>query len=309
LTRGPRRITLGAGRLTGRFGVAVPPGIAVVDTMIGLPNVQRRDWYDSMSTVLRDEGSKTFQHPAGYMFTTTPTLGREPDSIDRLLLEMDRFGIERGLLPVTLTDELHVRAISEHPDRLFGSLEVDPNGGQEAIRTLQSAVRDHGIVAAQFFPAGKNPPVPINDRRAYPIYAKCVELDIPVFVQGGVPGPRVPAESQYPGFADDVCYDFPELRLVLRHGCEPWVDLTVNLLLKWPNLYYSTTAFAPKHYPAAIVRFANSRGADKVIFGGYYPWGFELERIFMELEGVAFKEDVWPKFLRDNAMRVLNLLR
>jgi uncharacterized protein len=287
----------------------MPPGIAVVDTMIGLPNVERRDWYDSMSVVLRDEGSKTFQHPAGYMFTTTPALRREPDSIDRLLLEMDRFGIERGLLPVTLTDELHVRAISEHPDRLYGSLEVDPNGGQEAIRTLERAVRDHGIVAAQFFPAGKNPPVPINDRRAYPIYAKCVALDIPVFVQGGVPGPRVPAESQYPGFADDVCYDFPELRLVLRHGCEPWVDLTVKLLLKWPNLYYSTTAFAPKHYPTAIVRFANSRGADKVIFGGYYPWGFELERIFGELEGVGFKEDVWPKFLRDNAIRVLKLLR
>jgi predicted TIM-barrel fold metal-dependent hydrolase len=293
----------------GRYGVAVPRGIAVVDTMIGLPNVERRDWYDSMSVVLRDEGSKTFQHPAGYMFRTTPTLRREPDSIDRLLLEMDRFGIERGLLPVTLTDELHVRAISEHPDRLYGSLEVDPNGGQEAIRTLERAVRDHGIVAAQFFPAGKNPPVPINDRRAYPVYAKCVELDIPVFVQGGVPGPRVPAESQYPGFADDVCYDFPELRLVLRHGCEPWVDLTVKLLLKWPNLYYSTTAFAPKHYPTAIVRFANSRGADKVIFGGYYPWGFELERIFGELEGVGFKEDVWPKFLRDNAIRVLKLLR
>ncbi|HEV3449922.1 MAG TPA: amidohydrolase family protein, partial [Acidimicrobiia bacterium] len=204
----------------------MPRGIAVVDTMIGLPNVERRDWYDSMSVVLRDEGSKTFEHPAGYMFRTTPTLRREPDSIDRLLLEMDRFGIERGLLPVTLTDELHVRAISEHPDRLYGSLEVDPNGGQESIRALERAVRDHGIVAAQFFPAGKNPPVPINDRRAYPVYAKCVELDIPVFVQGGVPGPRVPAESQYPGFADDVCYDFPELRLVLRHGCEPWVDLT-----------------------------------------------------------------------------------
>jgi hypothetical protein len=277
--------------------------------MIGLPNVERRDWYDSMSVVLRDEGSKTFEHPAGYMFRTTPTLRREPDSIDRLLLEMDRFGIERGLLPVTLTDELHVRAISEHPDRLYGSLEVDPNGGQESIRALERAVRDHGIVAAQFFPAGKNPPVPINDRRAYPVYAKCVELDIPVFVQGGVPGPRVPAESQYPGFADDVCYDFPELRLVLRHGCEPWVDLTIKLLLKWPNLYYSTTAFAPKHYPRAIVRFANSRGADKVIFGGYYPWGFELERIFGELEGVGFKEDVWPRFLRDNAIRVLKLLR
>jgi predicted TIM-barrel fold metal-dependent hydrolase len=269
--------------------MAVPTGIRIIDTMIGLPSVERRD-----------------EHPASYMFKETPTMQREPDSIDRLLAEMDRFGIERGLVPVTLTDELHVRAITEHPKRLFGSVELDPNR-PDAVRELESAVREHGVIAAQFFPAGKTPPVPINDPRAYPIYAKCVELDIPVFVQGGVPGPRVPMASQYPGLVDEVCYDFPELRFVFRHGCEPWVDLTVKLLLKWPNLFYSTTAFAPKHYPDAIVRYANSRGADKIIYGGYYPWGFELARIFEELDDVAFDDEVWPKFLRDNAARVLNL--
>ncbi len=35
----------------------------------------------------------------------------------------------------------------------------------------------------------------------------------------------------------------------------------VKLMLKWPNLYYSTSAFAPKHYPKAIIDYANSRGA------------------------------------------------
>ena len=287
--------------------MAVPPGIGVIDTMIGLPSVERRDWYESMAPILRDEGSKTFEHPAGYMFKDTPKLEREPDSIDVLLHLMDRYAIEKGLVPVTLTDELHVRALAEHSDRLFGSVELDPNRGVEAVRELDRAVRDHKVIAAQFFPAGKNPAVPINGKLAYPIYAKCVELDIPVFVQGGVPGPRVRMDSQYPGLVDEVCYDFPDLRFVFRHGCEPWVDLTVKLLLKWPNLYYSTTAFAPKYYPEAIVRFANTRGADKVMYGGYYPWGFELERIFTELESVGFKDDVWPKFLRDNAARVLKL--
>jgi uncharacterized protein len=293
--------------LGGDGAMGVPTGIGVIDTMIGLPSVERREWYDSMSAILHDTGSEVFQHPAGYMFKEIPTVRREPDSIDYLLHEMDRFGIERGLLPVTLTDELHVRAISEHPERLLGSFEVDPNRGAQTVRELEAAVVDHGVRAAQFFPAGKNPSVPINDRRAYPVYVKCIELDIPMFVQGGVPGPRVPMDAQYPGLADDVCYDLPELRLVFRHGCEPWVDLTVKLLLKWPNLYYSPTAIAPRYYPEALVRFANSRGADKVIYGGYYPWGFELERVFRELDGVAFDDDVWRKFMRDNAARVLRL--
>jgi uncharacterized protein len=287
--------------------MAVPPGVAVIDTMIGLPSVDRRSWQKEMAPILRDEGSKEFDHPAGYMFKDTPTQTREPDSIDHLLAEMDKYGVERGLVPVDLTDELHVRAITEHPDRLYGSVEVDPNRGVEALRELDRAVRDHGVIAAHFFPAGKNPAVAINSKLAYPLYAKCVELDIPVFVQAGVPGPRVRMDSQYPGLVDEVCFDFPDLRFVFRHGCEPWVDLAVKLLLKWPNLYYSTTAFAPKYYPKAIVDFANTRGADKIIFGGYYPWGFELERIFRELDDVGFHDDVWPKFLRENAARVLQI--
>jgi predicted TIM-barrel fold metal-dependent hydrolase len=287
--------------------VGVPADIAVIDTMIGLPMVDRLEWQQTMAAVLRDQGSRGFTHPAGYMYKHTPEVPRDADSIDRLLFEMDRFGIERGLVPVDLADHLHVRALRDHSDRLLGSLEVDPNRGVDATRDLQRAVEDHGIVAAQFFPAGKNPPVPINSKYAYLVYAKCVELDIPVFVQGGVPGPRVPFASQDPGLVDEVCYDFPDLRFVFRHGCEPWVDLTVKLLLKWPNLYYSTTAIAPKYYAPAIVAFANTRGADKVVYGGYYPWGLELERIFGELEGVPFRDHVWPKFLHDNAARVLGL--
>ena len=106
---------------------------------------------------------------------------------------------------------------------------------------------------------------------------------------------------------DQVMYDFPELVFVTRHGCEPWEDLAIKLMLKWPNLYYSTSAFAPKHYPEAIVRYANTRGADKIIYAGYFPMGLSLERIMTDMKSVPFKDGVWSKFLRDNARRVLKL--
>ena len=76
---------------------------------------------------------------------------------------------------------------------------------------------------------------------------------------------------------DEVCYNFPELKFVMRHGGEPWDELAVKLMLKWPNLYYSTSAFAPRHYPESIIRYLNTRGADKVMYAGYYPQGLTLE--------------------------------
>ena len=81
----------------------------------------------------------------------------------------------------------------------------------------------------------------------------------------------------------------------------------VKLMLKWPNLYYSTSAFAPKHYPKAIIDYANTRGSDKIIYAGYYPMGLSLDRIFSELPNVGLNDDVWPKFLRTNALRVLGM--
>jgi hypothetical protein len=106
---------------------------------------------------------------------------------------------------------------------------------------------------------------------------------------------------------DQVCYDFPDLRIVMRHGAEPWEELAVKLMLKWPGLHYMTSAFAPKYYPKAIIDYANTRGADKIMYAGYFPMALTLERIFTELADVPFRDHVWPKFLRDNAVQVLKL--
>ena len=166
---------------------------------------------------------------------------------------------------------------------------------------------EFGVRSFGAFNSGYNPQVGINDAKMYPIYAKCVELDVPIFSCVGVPGPRFPMWPQHMELVDQVMYDFPELVFVTRHGCEPWEDLAVKLMLKWPNLYYSTSAFAPKFYPKAIVDYANTRGADKIIYAGYFPMGLSLERIMTDMDKVPFKAEVWPKFLSENARRILKL--
>ena len=289
----------------------MPSDVGVIDLMIAPPFRDAKRTYQFLRANLRDrESLDDFEFPAQYMFKDVPHPEAGDDSVRFLLEQMDRFGIEKGMLGVSFAEERSadsLRAVRTHPDRFFGSLEVDPNRGMDAVRDLQRAVEELGVKAATAFPAGLNPQVPINDAKFYPLYAKCVELDIPICVCAGVPGPRVPFAPQYVGLIDEVCWYFPELKFVTRHGCEPWADLAVKLLLKWPNLYYSTSAFAPRYYPEAVVEFANTRGADKVMYAGYYPMGLSLDRIFKEMPDVPFRDHVWPKFLRENAMRVFKL--
>jgi uncharacterized protein len=291
-----------------------PFDIGIIDTMIGFPAADMKQLYAFITRQTKDrESREDFEFPAEYMFKDSPDkrLGKEVagdqglDPVGVTLREMDLWGVEKGLVGVH--GESGERAVRLHPDRFVPSISVDANEGMEAVRAIVRAHETWGVRAVGMFPAGMLPQVPINDRKMYPIYAKCVELAIPVFVCAGIPGPRVRFACQHVELIDEVCFDFPELVFVTRHGCEPWTDLAVKLMLKWPNLHYSTSAFAPRYYPKAIVDYANTRGADRIIYAGYFPMGLSLERIMTELPGVDFKDEVWPKFLRHNAARILGL--
>jgi len=293
--------------LTYHQKMTMPTDIGIIDTMVGFPKRDRREIYKFLDPHLKDKESKEeFTFPAQYMFKDIPAdVEDNVDPVAVVLDNLDRFGVERAMVGVRKEREESIRALKEHPDRFIGSVEVDPNQGMDGVRYLTEMVETYGVRAATTFPAGVQ--VPINDKRYYPLYAKCVELDIPIFVCAGIPGPRVPFDPQRVELIDEVCYFFPELTFVMRHGAEPWTELAVKLMLKWPNLYYSTSAFAPKHYNRNIIDYANTRGADKIIYAGYFPAGLTYDRIWSDMPNVAFKDEVWPKFLRENARKVLKL--
>ncbi len=281
--------------------------IRVIDLMMAIPGESTADWYASFKPLLMDRESRDmFNMPAQYMFRDIPKIGPQENYADYVVAQMNKYNIGTALIGLDESpagDDVRRR----YPDRFMYEIAVNPNLGMDEVRRIRRLHKEYGIKAVSFFPAGTHPQVPINDKRVYPIYATCVELQLPVLVNVGVPGPRVPMAVQHVELVDEVCWFFPELVFIMRHGAEPWEDLAVKLMLKYPNLYYSTSAFAPKHYPQAIVDFANTRGADKILYAGYFPIGLSLERIFRDLPNVPFKPEVWPKFLRENAARLFKL--
>ena len=286
--------------------MAGPVGLPVIDTMMGFPH-EGSAQYDFIRKQTKDRESKEdFEFPVEYMFKDVPQGLSTDDPVSLVLQQMDRFGIEKAMIGVG--EDSAQQALKMFPDRFVpsGAL-VDPNDVMGSVNAIRRDYEQFGIRATSVFPAGTFPQVAIDDPKMYPVYATCVELGIPIFVCAGIPGPRIPFAPQEVSRIDIVMFDFPDLVFVTRHGCEPWEDLAVKLMLKWPNLYYSTSAFAPKYYPKAIIDYANSRGADKVLYAGYFPMGLSLERIFSELPNVALKDEVWPKFLYGNAARILGL--
>ena len=59
--------------------------------------------------------------------------------------------------------------------------------------------------------------------------------------------------------------------LIMAHGADPWWGEAIRLLLKYPNLYMMTSAYAPKYLPAELIQFMNTRGTQKVLFASDHP--------------------------------------
>lgn len=288
--------------------MGMPTDIKIVDCMLGIPNAEdRSDWFAAFRPLIKDAQTlEQFSMPAQYMFKDVPTTGNPGDFVKWTVEQMDRFNVEKALVGWN-DDDNSRRAKELYPDRFFFDVPCDPNKGVDEVRRIKRLHSEVGISAISVFPSGTLPQVAINHKYMFPLYTAAAELGIPICLNVGIPGPRIPMETQKVEHLDEVCWFFPDLKIVMRHGAEPWEALAVKLMLKWPNLYYSTSAFAPKHYPKAIIDYANTRGADKIIYAGYFPMGLSLDRIFADMPHVPFKDEVWPKFLRENAMKVFGL--
>jgi predicted TIM-barrel fold metal-dependent hydrolase len=222
----------------------------------------------------------------------------------QLLGEMDACGVERAILTIQLAEpSRHVLSfVDRHPERFALSVSgVDLLQPMPSLWRLEQFVRDHPVarvlVAPSFWGDGRYPP---GDAIYYPLYAKCVELDLPLAVNTGIPGPPLPAQAQHPIHLDRVCLRFPELRLCMAHGADPWWGVAIRLMIKYRNLYLMTSAWSPRHLPAELIHFMNTRGQDKVLFASDAPV-LSMTRCLREAAELDLRPGVLDKYLYANA--------
>jgi len=105
---------------------------------------------------------------------------------------------------------------------------------------------------------------------------------------------------------DAVACDFPELKIIGIHIGIPWHDEMIAMAWKHPNVFIGADAHSPRYWPASFVRYADSYGQDKVIFGTDFPV-LDFARARREIDALGLKPEARRKLLRDNALRVYRL--
>ncbi|MBO6636633.1 MAG: amidohydrolase [Roseitalea sp.] len=241
-------------------------------------------------------------------------------SMPDYIRKMDRAGIDRSLLIAVRAGDLNVKGSFEityqrifdicqaYPDRFSGLAGIDPFRGMDGIYELEHAVRTMGFVGAHLYPHWFG--LPPNDRRYYPYYSKCCELDIPIMMQVGhnlvySRERRLPSVGR-PITLDEVAIDFPELKLIGIHIGIPWTDEMISMAWKHDNVFIGVDAYAPKHWPQQLVHYLNTYGRHKVLFGTDWPV-IDPERAIREIDDLDLRAESRQMLLRDNALKVFRL--
>jgi predicted TIM-barrel fold metal-dependent hydrolase len=220
-----------------------------------------------------------------------------------LLEAMDEHGVERAVLDFNIDrpSQHTLKVIEAAPERLSLSLRVDPRGIMTAVRRVREAHRNLPVVAAKVVPFLQD--LPPSHASHYPLYAECVDLGIPIQINTGVPGPPLPSACQDPIHLDRVCFDFPDLAVVMAHGADPWWELAIRLMIKWPRLHLQTSAYRPRYLPPELLHFMRTRGQDRIMFSSDHPL-LDIGRCVGDLEGLDLPPEALDAYAYGNAQRV-----
>ncbi len=238
-------------------------------------------------------------------------------SAEDMIAEMDAADVEVAVFSAFHYGDLaimpneHVAAhVRRYPKRFVGAGTVDPRRRpMDVLREIEHLVHDLGIRILRLEPYAYGDGMtgaPPNAKMYWPVYAKCCELGVPICIQVGHTGPRLPSEPGRPIYLDEVALAFPELTIVGCHLGQPWHEEMMILAWKHPNVYVETSARPPKYWPDSFKEFVRGYGQDKVIWATDYPL-LSFKRARQEVEELGLPLEVKRKLLRDNALRALKI--
>jgi hypothetical protein len=224
---------------------------------------------------------------------------------------MDRAGIEVGIL-VGASVGTSARVAKAYPKRFIGLAAMSPLDGMRGVREFERLAHEGGIGGLRVSSLYK---VPASDKRYYPLYAKCVELDLPVriYTSMNYANDR-PYDLGHPRHLDEICIDFPELRVVAGLAGWPWINDMVGLLRRHPNLYCDTAAHRPRHFSTPgsgweqFMQFGNTLLQDKIMVGlSRGIFGLPFEQLIGEYQELPLKDSVKEKWLYKNTAKLFRV--
>lgn len=272
-------------------------------------------------------GRNPSRHMANYDKVFAASLARtgnkittEADELADYLRTYDELGIDRVVIRardvettfgIKVANETVAEFCSAHAPRFIGLASVDPHKGMAALREFEHAIRELGLRGLHL-PCFEHK-LDVNAKELYPLYAKCVELDVPVNVHVGMSfSSAVPMTHGLPRYLDEVMVHFPELKVVASVPAFPWVLELIGVAWRHPNVHIALNAMRPKHLQTVgsgfepLLQYGRTILRDRILCGSNWPLQ-SVRTYFEELKALPLEEDVHADWIGGNAARLFKM--
>lgn len=165
-----------------------------------------------------------------------------------------------------------------YPDKVLFCGGVDPvyHGLEGAKDEIRRQAKELGARSFKFYnahPGGKS--WRCDDRElAYPLYETIAEQGIDVIqFHKGVPFGPIAIEDFKPNDLQAVAYDFPDLKIIIHHLAEPYVDECISIGARFPNVYLALSGtignylVAPRKFERQLGQLLQECGSEKLLWG------------------------------------------
>jgi predicted TIM-barrel fold metal-dependent hydrolase len=199
----------------------------------------------------------------------------ESDTDVAMVQTVPLFGaFKDGMTPARAAYEL----TRSNPDRYYFCGGVDPifQGLNGALEEMERQVVEWGAISIKFYQAQTmrlwwNAD---DEKLAYPLFEKAQELGIKVVqFHKGLPLGRQRVETLRPNDLQQAAYDFPDLTFGIHHMGDPYVDETINIAARFPNimlvlpLLFNQWFVQPKPMLHRLGQMLLNVGEDRLCYG------------------------------------------
>jgi len=181
-------------------------------------------------------------------------------------------GFVSNMLNAEIPNDFIRDYVATAPDRLIGFAGIDPVGRKDPAKELARLHQQDNFAGVVLSPAcqGFHP----CNTKAMSLYQAAEDTGLPVyFLCGDTLPDSAMLEYVCPTALDEVARTFPDLKIVISHLGFPWVEQTIALLAKHPNIFADIAGLTDKPWQAyRSLTLAHEYGViDKLLFASDFP--------------------------------------
>jgi len=195
------------------------------------------------------------------------------------------------------------------PDVFYGFGAVEPTGGAGAVAGVHEAAR-LGLAGLAFHPAAERVAPPSREGRH--VWETAAEHGLVCLIHtgftrlgAGMPGGGgVSLEPARPIHVDRVAATYPELKIILAHTGQLWLDEALAVAVHKHNVHICLSGISPKSMSPELLDLIRGPLRDRVHFGSDYPFGTP-DTWLAEWDSLGLPDELSRAVLVDNVSGLL----